>query len=149
MEIFEASVSLPCTVNEAFDFLVQPENIKLISPASMGLFFVSAPPKLTLGSQMHFKVQAYGVIREAVHEVTEFNPCSRFVERQTTGPMKHWVHEHTFEETAEGVLVVDRISFEPPGGVVGLLITASRVLENLEAGFDHRHSRLEKLLARR
>ncbi len=148
MQKFEASVTLPCSMDEVFEFLIQPANIKLISPSAMGLFFVSAPERLSLGAKMHFKVQAYGVVREAVHEVVEFTPVTRFVEQQISGPMKKWVHEHTFEETSGGVLVVDRIEFEPPSGVAGLLINKNRILDNLEEGFDHRHGRLEQLLAK-
>lgn len=148
METFEASIKLPCSMRDAFEFLIQPANIKLISPAGMGLFFVKAPERLCLGAQMHFKVQAYGVVREAVHEVTEFAVSERFVEQQISGPMKQWIHEHLFEESSDGVVITDRIQFEPPGGVVGLVINKSRILDNLEEGFDHRHSRLEKLLAK-
>lgn len=148
METFEASIKLPCSMRDAFEFLIQPANIKLISPATMGLFFVKAPERLSLGAEMHFKVQAYGVVREAVHVVTEFFASERFVEQQIDGPMKQWIHEHIFEEADNGVLVTDRIRFEPPGGVVGLVINKGRILDNLEEGFDHRHSRLEKLLSK-
>lgn len=148
MQKFEASVTLPCSMKEVFEFLIQPPNIKLISPSSMGLYFVTAPERLSLGAKMHFKVQAYGVVREAVHEVTDFTPSTRFIEQQVSGPMKHWVHEHVFEETAGGVVVVDRIHFEPPSGVAGLLINKNRILDNLEEGFDYRHGRLEELLSR-
>lgn len=146
METFELRVTLPCSIEKAFEFLIQPANIKLVTPSGMGLYFVAAPERLSLGARMHFKVQAYGVAREAVHEVTEFLPFTKFVERQISGPMKSWTHEHLFEASDSGVIVIDRIRFEPPGGVAGLLITKNRVLENLEDGFDHRHAKLEKLL---
>ena len=112
----------------------------------MGLFFMEAPERLSLGAKMHFKLQAYGVARESIHEVTQFESARRFVEQQVSGPLKKWVHEHVFEVSGSGVTLIDRIQFEPPGGVIGLMITASRILENLEDGFDHRHGALEKLL---
>ncbi len=146
METFEARLSLPCSPETAFEFLIQPSNIKLISPPAMGLFFVEAPERLSLGAKMHFKLQAYGVARESIHEVTQFQSAQRFVEQQVSGPLRKWVHEHVFEVSDSGVTLIDRIQFEPPGGVVGLIITAARIQENLEDGFDHRHSVLEKML---
>ena len=147
METFEARLTLPCAAEVAFDFLAHPENIKRISPPDMGLFFVEAPERLSLGARMQFKVQAFGVAREATHEITQFDEPGSFTEQQVKGPLGHWVHEHLFESDGEGaVTMIDRIEFKPPGGVVGLLINADRILDNLEEGFDHRHDQLEKLL---
>jgi ligand-binding SRPBCC domain-containing protein len=147
METFESRLTLPCAAEVAFDFLAYPENIKRISPPDMGLFFVEAPERLSLGARMQFKVQAFGVVREATHEITQFDEPRSFTEKQVKGPLRHWVHEHLFEPDGEGaVTMIDRIEFKPPGGVVGLLVNADRILENLEDGFDHRHDQLEKLL---
>jgi ligand-binding SRPBCC domain-containing protein len=147
MENFEARLLLPCDVEVAFDFLSRPENIKLISPPDMGLFFLDAPEQLSLGARMYFKMLAFGVAREAVHEVTQFEGQVSFVEQQVSGPLGHWVHEHRFESAEEGsVTLIDRIEFEPPGGIVGLMINAERILDNLEEGFGYRHDQLEKLL---
>ncbi|MDA0586695.1 MAG: SRPBCC family protein [Planctomycetota bacterium] len=147
METFEARLTLPCNAEVAFDFLAHPENIKRISPPDMGLFFLEAPKRLSLGARMQFKVQAFGVAREAIHEITQFDEPGSFTEQQVKGPLGHWVHEHLFEPDDEGaVTIIDRIEFQPPGGVVGLLVNADRILESLEEGFDHRHDQLEKLL---
>jgi ligand-binding SRPBCC domain-containing protein len=147
METFESRLTLPCAAEVAFDFLAHPENIKRISPPDMGLFFVEAPERLSLGARMQFKVQAFGVVREATHQITQFDEPGSFTEKQVKGPLGHWVHEHLFEPDGEGaVTMIDRIEFKLPGGVVGLLVNANRILENLEDGFDHRHDQLEKLL---
>ena len=144
MAVFEASVELTCSPEVAFEFLAQPENIRLITPAAIMLVFDAAPQRLSLGSQMAFRVQAYGVVRSAEHEVTEFDPPRKFVERQIAGPMGAWEHAHLFEPTPHGVLVTDRITFVPPGGMVGLLINERKIRESLEEGFGHRHHELEK-----
>jgi ligand-binding SRPBCC domain-containing protein len=146
METFEAQIELSCSPETVFDFLIQPANIKAISPPGVGLFFVSAPERLELHSRMQFKLQAFGVAREATHEVTGFEPYARYVEEQVSGPMRSWVHEHLFEPTASGVIVIDRITFQPPGGVAGLLISKDRILENLDDGFYYRHQQIAKHL---
>jgi ligand-binding SRPBCC domain-containing protein len=44
------------------------------------------------------------------------------------------------------VEIIDKIEFEPPGGILGFMITADKIHESLEAGFYHRHQQLKKLL---
>lgn len=145
MESFEARVELPCSVEEVFDLVARPEGIKKISPPEMGLYFTNSPERYTLGSKVEFKIQAMGLVREIAHEVTAFDDPRSFTEEQTSGPFRHWVHEHIFEAREGGGCVsIDRIQFLPPGGVVGMIMTASRILDNLEDGFDFRHEQLER-----
>ena len=144
MAHFEAQVELACSPTEAFDFLTRPANIRLISPPQITLVFDSAPERLSLGARMEFRVQAYGVVRSASHEIIQWEELRRFVERQVTGPLGAWEHEHLFNASPGGVIVVDRIEFSPPGGMIGLLVNERRIRESLEEGFEHRHSLLEK-----
>ena len=144
MAVFEASVELACSPAEAFEFLAQPENIRLITPSSVMLVFDAAPPRLSLGARMKFRVQAYGVVRSAVHDVTLWDEPRKFVERQVEGPLSAWEHEHLFAPIPNGCRVTDRITFVPPGGVLGLLINERKIREALDDGFGHRHHELEK-----
>lgn len=145
MESFEARVELPCTIEAAFDLVARPEGIKKISPPEMGLYFVNAPEKYELGTKVEFKVQAMGLVREIAHEVTAFDDPNSFIEEQISGPFRHWIHEHVVEaREGGGCVVIDRIQFLPPGGVAGMIMTASKILENLEDGFDYRHEQLER-----
>jgi ligand-binding SRPBCC domain-containing protein len=144
MSVFEASVELACSPEVAFEFLAQPENIRLITPSAVMLVFDAAPPRLSLGARMEFRVQSMGVVRSAVHEVTEWDSPRRFVERQVSGPLGEWEHEHLFEKTATGVRVTDRITFSPPSGLLGLVVNDRKIRESLEEGFEHRHHELAK-----
>jgi ligand-binding SRPBCC domain-containing protein len=57
------------------------------------------------------------------------------------------VHAHTLAQDEDGtVLVTDRIEFEPPGGMLGFLLTADRLKASLEQGLTHRHRELKRLL---
>lgn len=144
MALFEASVDLACSPEAAFEFLAQPANLRLITPSSMMLVFDAAPMRLSMGARMEFRVQTHGVVRSAVHEVTVWEEPRRFVERQLEGPTGSWEHEHLFEPISRGVRVTDRITFAPPGGVLGLIVNERKMREALEDGFEHRHLELEK-----
>lgn len=147
MPMFEARVSLPCSPEDAFDFLIRTENMTKISPPEMGLNFVEAPEIVEAGSRLEFKIQGYGQVQHIVHEIVTWERPRIYTEKQVEGPLKHWVHEHLFEtDDQQQVTVIDRIEFEPPSGLLGFLITADRIQESLEDGFYHRHQQLKKLL---
>lgn len=145
MESFEARLVLPCSVDDVFDLVARPEGIKKITPPEMGLYFTSAPERYVMDSRIEFKIQAMGLVREIVHQVTVFDEPRSFTEEQIAGPFKKWIHEHIFEtQEGGGSVVIDRIQFLPPGGVAGMIMNASRILDNLEDGFDFRHEQLER-----
>lgn len=147
MAVFEARFTLPCSQREAFEFLLRPANVALISPPQLGLHFLDAPEIVVPGSRLRFRIQGFGQIREGEHEITRVVEHSQVTERQVVGLFKNWVHEHLFETNSQGeTVLIDQIDFEPPGGILGLLVTKDRVLDQLEEAFDHRHSRLSKLL---
>jgi len=149
MASFEARLTLPCSQREAFEFLLRPANVALISPPHMGLHFVDAPEIVSSGCRLKFRIQGFGQVREGEHVITSVVEHSQISESQVKGLFRSWQHEHLFESDARGqAILIDRIEFEPPGGVLGLLVTKNRVLDQLEDAFDHRHERLRKLLAR-
>ncbi|MGE5191025.1 MAG: SRPBCC family protein [Deltaproteobacteria bacterium] len=147
MPIFETSVALECPRERAFEFLLRPANVALISPPELGLSFINAPEVVELGSRIEFKIQGYGQVQTMVHEITGLVHPQRITETQIRGLFAKWVHEHAFETNEQGqVIVIDRIDFKPPAGLLGLLVTADKILDQLEEGFAHRHTRLQKLL---
>lgn len=144
---FETSLLLNCTAETVFDFLVRPANVLKISPPEMQVSFFQPPEVLELGSRIEFEVRGYGQAQQMIHEITQIEVPTGFTEQQVKGPMKHWIHEHVFESAGDGgITVIDRIEFEPPGGLLGFLLTESRIVGSLQSGFAHRHRQLKQLL---
>ena len=57
------------------------------------------------------------------------------------------MHQHLLEEGPAGhVVSIDRIDFEPPGGLIGFLVTKRKIIDQLEGIFEHRHRQMRKLL---
>jgi ligand-binding SRPBCC domain-containing protein len=147
MAVFETSLVIDGTIEQAFDFLIRPANHEKLSPPGVGLRFVNPPEEFVLGTQFEFKIQSWGLVHSSKHEIIEFDRPDLFVEQQIQGPLKYWRHEHRFETNTEGkVVIIDIIDFAPPGGILGMMATESVLLENLEDGFYHRHQQLRKLL---
>jgi ligand-binding SRPBCC domain-containing protein len=146
MPLFETQVVIGCPLDQAFEFFLRPANALKISPPGLGLHFVKAPDLLDVGSQIEFKVQGWGQIQSMIHRITHIDRPNLYVEEQVKGPFKRWVHTHLFAiDQEDRTVITDRIDFDPPGGIIGMLISKDKILEHLEDGFDHRHMQLEKL----
>lgn len=147
MAVFETSLTLDVTPEQAFDFLIRPANHEKLSPPEVGLRFVNPPEAYSPGCQFEFKIQAWGVVQSLKYEIVEFQRPGIFIERQIQGPMKSMQQEHRFEINQDGQLVItDVIEFLPPGGLLGMIATEAKILDNLEDGFYYRHQQLRKLL---
>ncbi|MGD9856369.1 MAG: hypothetical protein AB7U20_15595 [Planctomycetaceae bacterium] len=146
MARFEDRFAIAHPPAAVFDFFSVTRNHEKMSAGQLGLSFITAPERFEQGSRLEFKIQGLGQIQTAVHEIIEFERPHRYLELQVKGPMKAWRHEHLFLEEGNQTIVIDRIEFEPPGGLLGLLATESRILESLEEGIYSRNLTLQRLL---
>jgi ligand-binding SRPBCC domain-containing protein len=147
MPEFETRITIPKSREEVFDFLIRTANLLELIPPDSGMRVVSAPDIIQCGSRLEFQANAFGQSLNMVHEVTELVAPSRITEVQLKGLFKKWVHVHLVEEDVPGrVVAIDRIEFEPPGGMLGFLVTPRRIIDQLESLFAHRHSQMRKLL---
>ncbi len=147
MPDLHASVLIRCPVEKAFDFLTKTANLLQLVPDELRLSVINAPPQLALGSRMELQILAFGPPQNVIYEITEFSRPGRFTETQVKGLLPRYVHEHLLVAQPNGtVLVTDRIEFEPPGGLMGFMLTADRLRTTLDRGLSHRHTALKRLL---
>ena len=145
MAVFESEIELKTPAETVFEFFLRPANVLKISPPELGLAFISAPDVMGVGSRLKFKVQAHGQVQSMEHEIVQIDSPLLILEKQVQGLFRKWEHRHEFVRTGSGVVVRDVIDFDKPGGIIGLLLTESKILDQLEDGFAHRHDMLRKL----
>jgi ligand-binding SRPBCC domain-containing protein len=147
MPTYQTEMTLQTSCEKVFEFLCRPANLPDLSQPDMPLTIVQAPEEIELGSQIQFAISVMGATIRAIHEITMFESQERFIEEQVEGPFKRWRHEHVFRPLgAEQVAVYDLIEYEPPGGVMGLLLNEKRIRSQLEEGFAFRQDELRYLL---
>ncbi len=144
MPIFESSVCLARPVEEVFEFFSRPENLGRVSPPEMQMR-VEGPELLNLGARLTLTGRRWGVTQRVVSEITVFEPGARLADEQREGPFRRWVHAHEFEAVPGGTRVTERVEFEPPGGVLGLVMTAAVVERELRDVFAYRSRQLLEL----
>jgi ligand-binding SRPBCC domain-containing protein len=146
MPRFESVMSFSRPVAEVFDFFLRPANQARLSPPELHLLLVEGPERLQLGSSLTWKGRRWGVPQRVVSKVTALEPDALLVVEQQEGPFARWAHAQRFEATPAGTRVTDQIDYEPPGGLLGLTVTADRVGRDLEWLFAYRVQQLRGLL---
>jgi ligand-binding SRPBCC domain-containing protein len=148
MPLFETSLVLARPVAEVFDFLARPANLVRCTPPELSMQVVEGPERLRLGARLTLQARRWGIQQTIVREITHFEPDGCFVEEQRQGPFSHWAHTRHFEAVPGGCRLTDRIKFEPPGGMLGLLVNAETIERDLRWIFDYGRVKLEAQFGR-
>jgi ligand-binding SRPBCC domain-containing protein len=145
MPVFEASQVIPRPPEEVFDFFRAPANLVTISPPELHMTLVEGPPLVELGSRVTLKGRRWGIPQRVVSEITAFHRPVTFTDTQVEGPFRKWAHTHRFEPAPGGTRVIDRVEYEPPGGMLGLVARPSLIERDLQWVFEYRKKKLTEL----
>ncbi|MBL8815310.1 MAG: hypothetical protein JNL58_04725 [Planctomyces sp.] len=146
MPVFSISAELNCSPSSLRAFVGRPLNLPRISDPDMKLEILRAPEFVTVGEEIEFRIMAYGFKQRATHIYTAADDML-IEERQLEGPLRQWKHRQEFQSTASGLtLLTDIIEFEPPGGMLGFMMTENRITESLDEGFTTRYDLMKELI---
>ena len=136
--------TVPATIDEAWDFISNPGNLKLITPGHMGFDISGVPPgKMYPGMIISYTVRPLlGIKMLWVSEITHVREKQYFVDEQRSGPYKMWHHEHFIESVPAGVLMTDIVSYIPPAGFIGNIANSLLIRKELKKIFDYREEAL-------
>lgn len=125
---------------QVFEFFSRAENLELLTPAWLHFNILTPPPiEIGLGTRISYRIRIRGMPVRWVSEITEWSPPHVFEDTQIRGPYRKWVHRHVFEETPEGTLVHDEVSYRVPGGA---LVNRMLVAGELRRIFDYRRAKM-------
>lgn len=147
MPRFEASAIYSRPLPEVFDFFRRPANLVRITPPELHMQLTEGPEVIEHGSRIVLRGRRWGVPQRVVSEITLFEPNRGFVDEQREGPFRLWRHSHGFAETPGGTRVTDVVEYEPPGGMLGLIVNAAFVERDLKWIFGYRDAKAKELLA--
>ena len=138
---FHQQQIIPATIDEVWDFISSPANLKEITPDYMGFDITSGdlPEKMYEGMIISYKVAPLlGIKTTWVTEITHIRDKEYFVDEQRVGPYTLWHHQHFIESTEAGVLMKDIVSYEPPLRFLGAIANWLMVRKKLKEIFDYR-----------
>lgn len=149
MACFETETLVLGPVEEVFDFFCRPLNRVRLAPPDLRMQLLDGPERVALGSRFVVKVCRWGISQTLAAEVVALVLNTRIVEEQREGPFRRWVHTHEFVAAEGGTNLVERIEYEPPGGALGLLMSARAIEGELKRGYAFRQQKLSELLGSR
>ena len=144
---FTKTQKLPSSIEETWDFISAPVNLKEITPADMGFIVTSnnGSEKMYPGMIITYKVSPLpGLKLNWMTEITHVKEYEYFVDEQRIGPYSMWHHQHKIGPIDGGVLMTDTVTYQPPLGFIGAIVNALIIKKRLQMIFDYRSGALEK-----
>ena len=143
----EASQVLRRPLSQVFEFFERPENLEDITPAFLR-FRIQTPRPVPMhqGAWIDYQLALFGIPIRWRTEITRYEKGRSFVDEQRRGPFARWVHEHEFREHEAGTLMIDRVEFRAPFGILGRIaewLFVGRLVRHI---FAHRRSRIAELV---
>ncbi|MFD2724603.1 SRPBCC family protein [Hyunsoonleella rubra] len=142
--------NLPISVEDAWDFLSDPKNLKTITPDYMGFNILSGTDRPMFAGQIiqYIVTPVLGIKTKWVTEITHVIDRQYFVDEQRFGPYALWHHKHFIKAIDGGVEMEDIIDYKVPFGWLGQLVHPILVKPKLEEIFNYRTKKLEELFGK-
>ncbi len=138
---------LPISQQQAWDFLSDPKNLKVITPGYMGFNIISGAERPMFAGQIiqYIVTPVLGIKTKWVTEITHVEKGSYFVDEQRFGPYALWHHKHFIKEIEGGVEMEDIIDYKLPFGFIGRMVHPFLVQPKLNEIFEYRQKKLIEL----
>ena len=134
-------------LSNLWEFISSPKNLSKITPNYMDFNIKSKiPEEMYEGLIISYTVKPIlGIKLNWVTEITHIKDKNYFVDEQRSGPYKMWHHEHILEETNDGIIMKDIISYIPPYGIFGLILNKLFIKKQVKEIFKYRTKVLDNL----
>lgn len=141
-------MTAPAPLREVFGFFEDPRNLGRITPPWLN-FRILDPDRVRMrrGAEIDYVIRWQGVPMKWKTMIAAYDPPRGFVDEQARGPYSLWHHEHTFEETPDGVLIRDQVDYRLPLGPLGEIAHAVMVKNQLLEIFRFRQKAIAEILA--
>lgn len=142
-----AKQNLPISREQAWQFLSDPKNLKVITPDYMGFNIQSGADRTMYAGQIieYIVTPILGIKNRWVTEITHVVDQEYFVDEQRFGPYALWHHKHFIKEIEGGVEMEDLLHYKLPYGYLGQLAHPFLVKPKLDEIFEYRKNKLVEL----
>ena len=134
---------IDCPRERLFPFFADAGNLEALTPPWMHFKILTPLPiEMKKGALIRYRLRLHAIPISWTTRIAAWEPPTRFVDEQLSGPFRSWVHEHTFEERDDRTLARDHVRYQVPGGS---LVNRLLVRPDLEKTFDYREKILREL----
>ncbi len=149
MYTLHREITVQTTIEKAWEFIRNPDNLNQITPADMSFEIVSErPEEMYEGMLVGYRVRIPVLGKQPwLSEIKHIKPQESFVDEQKIGPYKFWYHYHKIEPAEGGVKLTDHVTYEVPFGVVGKIAHCLFISKKLQQIFDYREVCFRKIFS--
>jgi ligand-binding SRPBCC domain-containing protein len=130
-------------IDEVFPFFADAKNLEQLTPTFLRFQIVSPGPiEMKEGTLINYRLSLHGIRFSWQSKITAWDMPRMFVDEQTKGPYRYWIHEHRFEKEGENTRVIDYVRYSVWGGA---FIERVFVRKDLELIFKFRNEKMSSL----
>jgi ligand-binding SRPBCC domain-containing protein len=142
----ERQQMIPRPRNVVFAFFADAANLEILTPKFLKFQIITPLPiVMQPGTLIDYTLQLCHLPFHWRTRIETFEPPLCFTDVQLSGPYQRWRHLHEFHEVPGGTLVLDRVDYALPYGILGTLAHFGFVCRTLDRIFDYRQQRLTAL----
>lgn len=147
MPVFQTSQIIKTDLETCWEFFSNPANLARITPPDMN-FIITFPqpvPDMYQGMIIKYRVSPlFKIPVEWITEISHVNKPHYFVDKQLKGPYSIWHHQHFFEQTNNGVKVIDIVNYSLPMALLTDLFVGSIIRKKVESIFSYRSQVIDR-----
>lgn len=147
----ESRQVIPISIDKAWAYFSQPENLPEITPPDMK-FEITSPDIIQgtyQGRIITYRLKPFPFMQSSwVTEITAVSEKKYFIDEQRLGPYAFWHHTHLLKTHPEGTEMVDQVYYKLPLGFLGKLANSLFVKGKLRKIFEYRQNKLNSIFNR-
>lgn len=145
METFTQTSLINCTLEELFNFHLDTNNIKLITPSHTKVELIDYEEGTFEGKIIKLKTTRAWVPIDWIVKIEKYEYPNLIVDVALKSPFAFWEHQHIFTKKGSMCELKDVIKYKLPFGIVGKLI-APFIKKDIANMFIYRHKQTKKIL---
>jgi ligand-binding SRPBCC domain-containing protein len=148
MQTFIKSSYINCDIKSLFDFHIDTNNIKKITPTDTKVELLTKDFKPQISEILKIKSTKYFIPMLWEVKIEKIDEPSLLVDVALKSPFAFWEHKHIFIKHGNMSELKDVITFNMPFGIFGKLFEWF-VRNDLQKMFDYRHKITKEILENR
>jgi len=144
MTTFSKSIYIETSLKALYDFHLDTNNIKKITPPDTKVEILEIDPPLKKGSIVKLRATKFFIPQMWEVEIEKLDELHLIVDLAKKSPFFYWRHEHRFSQEGGKVKMEDYVEFIPPFGILGDLVTPL-ILRDLDKMFTYRHKKTKEI----
>lgn len=144
--VFSAEQWVPNVPSSVFPYFANEKNLEAITPPWLNFRVLDkSTDEMQEGTLIRYKLSLHGIPMRWRTRITHWRPESHFADFQEVGPYQKWHHSHDFESLGAGTLLLDKVRYRLPLGLIGELVAGAYVRHDVRKIFAYRQKVIAKI----